>query len=1060
MESSAAQLRKSTALRVLVAVLVAAGLTTIGIVVSWGPLDVHTDVVGYPVFKDFNVFNYFTAYYLVIGFFPLAALALFLGLTRLAPRFGLAAPPQRERLRPVPSAPDEGSPLASDPPLAEESETRRRAICAGRVGFVGALLGLEAGIAADAIWACLAAGIAAYGLAAVLAAQILGQRWRPGWSLEERLGAVNSLGAVLSVAGLVVVSLNTEVLVVGDGSVDHYRWLPAWLGLPVAVALATGVTLALRRADCAARALEIERRVLLLVAAPAYLFLMLALVPGESGLIDMFHGGEQLGGARLVGDGNFPWSEVVLTHGIFQDVVYTWGREIFGNTHWGSAAGIAMIMKPLYLLSVFYLFVYLVGRNWLLLLFAALILVGTTLAPEQFRLILWPLVLLLLASDLDRPAALKSIGLAFLVVIQTILTPEAAPGIPAVAAVLVLYEWYRREPGTSLVSAFPRTLWVGVSGVAFAAAFAGYLGANGALDDYVHISTNLVHGHALSGGMPPAPSPGSISDLQFGVLALAPPIALLISFAYAVVRVRLRRGFSTEDWVMAATAIFVLLYYPKFLARMDTGHVYQPFVAALPLVLYIVYRAVAVVERAIRDRWPENLVARVTAHPVSLALVVLTAALSWGTLSERVEKAPSFYRPAVSGAPNPPRVGYTQSFDNVAYRDLKRIVDAYLGPDGRLFDFSNTPELFFYFMDRDPSTRYFHVSLAYPAELQADLIDRLKQARPKLIVFDNDSTPFIGLSNFDGMPTSVHLYDTSQWILDHYRPLLWTHGFTIYARPDQPPVSQLDLHLADKPVTRNVAFSVQPCTWGYAPNFLSGAAEPPPGATAVGARAHPAPDQIAIVGWAGDPEAKLPVREVIATVDGRIVGRAKPKLDRPDLVAFGLPKGFQRAGFQMQVPVVPGDTLRIFGVSRDGELTQIVRQGGHPAKGTIRVGGRDVRLEPNAVYGQINSTTKAQALQIQLRPGSDWTDYRWLEVDADAHGFRTGTLTLYDRQNRPSAEREISFETLDRSPRRYVVPVGSCAQWHGYRGRWLFLNFDGRQDISAVRLIRWAPPAR
>ena len=104
-----------------------------------------------------------------------------------------------------------------------------------------------------------------------------------------------------------------------------------------------------------------------------------------------------------------------------------------------------------------------------------------------------------------------------------------------------------------------------------------------------------------------------------------------------------------------------------------------------------------------------------------------------------------------------------------------------------------------------------------------------------------------------------------------------------------------------------------------------------------------------VVGWAGDPKAKLPAREVIATVDGKIVARDKPRLSRPDLVAYGLPEGFIHAGFQLQVPVPKGADLHLYGESRNGKLTQIVAQGRKPQKGTVRIGGRRVKLEPKAV---------------------------------------------------------------------------------------------------------------
>jgi hypothetical protein len=1053
MEAGGAQLRRSAAIRVLAAVLVAAGLTTIAIVAAWGPLDVKTDVVGYPVFKDFNFNNYFTAYYLAIGLFPLVALLLFGGLTRLGPRFGLAAPPSRGGLRTLLRAPGEQPRLADERPLTEAPEAKRWVVTVARLGFVGAILGFELGVAANTLRAWIPIGIVAYPLIALLAAR-LSRSLRPEWSLDSRLAALNSFGALLTVAGLLVVALNTEVTVNSTGEVLHFAWFPVWLALPLLAILGAAVTVALRRAASAARALQVERWALLLVAAPTCLVLLHQVMTGDLGEIDMFHLGEQLVGHRLVDSGFLPWRDVVLTHGIFQDAVYASGEGVFGNSVWGFLTGAGMIMNPLTLLSLYFLLVYLLGRNWLLLLFATLLAIATILVPDEFRLILMAPILLLLATLLKQPTRVKALLLGFLVVVQVVLTPEAVPIIPAVGAVLVLYEWHWREPGTRILPSFERTVWVGAAGVLFAAVFAFYLAARGALDDYVYVSTNLVHGHALSGGVSPGPNPGTLNGAQFDVLALAPAAAILISFAYAAARLRMRRGFYIEDWVMAVNVIFLILYYPKFLARMDTGHVYQPFVAALPLILYIVLRAVGAAERRIRAWRPAAPVMRLTIHPISLAIVVVTVAMTWGTLHDRVENARVFHHVTVSEPPTVKRVGYTQVFDDRAYRDVKRVIDAYLGPDDRLFDFSNSPALFFYIMGREPSTRWFHVSIAYAAELQHDLIRRLEEARPKLIVFDNDSDPFIGLSNFDGMPTSVHLYDTSQWILDHYRPLLWTHGFTIYARRDQPPPSQAGLRLSEPPSTHRVAFSVQPCNWGAAPNFLDSEAQPTASEKGIGARARPTPSAVTVVGWAGDPNAKVPARKVIATVDAKVVGEEQPSLKRPDLVAYGLPEGFRRAGFQLQVPVKKGGTLHLYGESEDGKLTEIVTQGAHPQKGTVPIGSRKVKLTPNAVYGQINSSIRAEAMEITKPSGSRWSDYKYLELDAPTAGFKEGTFTVYDDPSRPSPDHDIIFQTIDRSLQRYVVPVGACAQWHGYRSSRLFINLQPRQEISAVRLIR------
>ncbi len=1056
MEPSAAKIRRGEAIRIAISVLVAAGLATSAILALWGPLEVHTDVVGYPIFANFNVGNYFRLYYLGVGFFPLAALGIYLALSRWGARIGLPAAAWGG-LRPAAAA-DPGHALDPEPPLDDAAPALRSAVSVGRTFFVGAVLGFEGGIAADSIWAGLAIGVTAYAVVAWLAARLLTDRgpWREQ-PFEARLAALNAVGAVLTVAGLLAVSMSTEVKVLSDGSVKHYDWFPAWLALPVGAALVALVGRYLWQARSAARLLAIERRALLLAATPVALLLLIQVMPGDLGAFDTFHYGEVLAGGRLVEDGFFPWRDVVLTHGLLQDVVYTFGEGIFGNSGWGWFAGSAVVLGPLYLVSVYYLCVYLLGRNWLLVGFAVLVLADALIAPNQFRLILWPPILLVLAALLERATRPRAIGLAALVVAQGILTPETAPAPIAVAAVLVLYEWYWRRPGTPIRAAFPRTIWVAATGIALGVAFAIYLAASGALDDYLYISTRLLHGHALSGGIPAKPNVGTISQARFDFYALAPPIALVVSFAYAVARLRLRRPFLTADWLMGATAIFVALYYTKFLSRMDTGHVYEPFVASLPLLFYILYRATATIEAALRRRWPRNPALRLTAHPLSLIAVVAIVIFDWSHLDDQVSKAPDRYRPVVAERPSIEKVGYDESFDATGFRDLERVVDAYLRPGDRLFDFSNEPALFFYLMDRDPSTRYFHVSLAISEELQRDLIDRLRRARPKLIVFDDTDSRLFGLSNWDGIPNMVRNYLVSRWILDRYRPLLTSHGHTFYARPGTPPPSRLGLDLTQMPVTGGVPFMTQQCSWGYAPSFLSGAALPPSGARGVAVRTSGVSNpKVTLTGWAADTKASAPAREVIAVAGGKIVGRTVTRIERPDLPASGLPLGFVRSGFRLQVPVAAlrGRQVHLYGVAADGSVGELPAGATPPPSGSARVGERTVRLDPAAVTGHFDTTLGPPTVQLNPPHGSRWSDYRWLEIDAPKTGFQQGFFSVFDRPSRPAAGREIAFQTLARSPDRYVVPVGSCAQWHGYGGSPLYLAVSPDQDISGVRLIR------
>ena len=160
----------------------------------------------------------------------------------------------------------------------------------------------------------------------------------------------------------------------------------------------------------------------------------------------------------------------------------------------------------------------------------------------------------------------------------------------------------------------------------------------------------------------------------------------------------------------------------------------------------------------------------------------------WGPLHTVVESAPARYRPT---APGPPiaRVGYAAQFDGAAFEDLRQIVNAYLGPHDRWIDITNEPALFYYWLDRDPSSRWVapvstpqHRSAAAQpprgATPCATEADRLRRHRHKMY----------GLPAISGVPATVFLYLDSRWILDHYRPLLESHGRTIYALPGLRPV--------------------------------------------------------------------------------------------------------------------------------------------------------------------------------------------------------------------------------------------------------------------------------
>ena len=66
-------------------------------------------------------------------------------------------------------------------------------------------------------------------------------------------------------------------------------------------------------------------------------------------------------------------------------------------------------------------------------------------------------------------------------------------------------------------------------------------------------------------------------------------------------------------------------------------------------------------------------------------------------------------------------------------------------------------------------------------------------------------------------------YDVSRYLLDHYHPLLHSHGFLVFARngAQTPPLSEVTSKLDEPAQTTDLYFRTFPCDWGYAPDFLT-----------------------------------------------------------------------------------------------------------------------------------------------------------------------------------------------------------------------------------------------
>ena len=103
---------------------------------------------------------------------------------------------------------------------------------------------------------------------------------------------------------------------------------------------------------------------------------------------------------------------------------------------------------------------------------------------------------------------------------------------------------------------------------------------------------------------------------------------------------------------------------------------------------------------------------------------------------------------------------------------------------------------------------------------QHDLIRELRKEQPKIVVFSSD---WLGLPFWDGIANEVRHYDVSRYLLDHYHPLLHSHGFLVFARngAQTPPLSEVTSKLEEPAQTTDLYFRTFPCDWGYTPDFLT-----------------------------------------------------------------------------------------------------------------------------------------------------------------------------------------------------------------------------------------------
>jgi hypothetical protein len=322
------------------------------------------------------------------------------------------------------------------------------------------------------------------------------------------------------------------------------------------------------------------------------------------------------------------------------------------------------------------------------------------------------------------------------------------------------------------------------------------------------------------------------------------------------------------------------------------------------------------------------------------------------------------------------------------------------------------------------------------------LISELQRSRPALVVF---SDPENGLAAWDGVMNMVRHYAVSQYLLDHYVPLVDVDGTLIMLRSD------LSSHAAPLPpvqgseLTSDLYFDAPTCAFEDTPNFLKVPGQPVVG-TAVRIRTHVVGHGLTTVtGWAVDHSLLRPAREIVAVSGGRVVTTAVPGVARPDVAQTLGSSRVLVSGFNLVMPEQLSP-VQVYSLNSDNTMSPL-GIATTVASSVVSPGiAQSVRTSDDAVHriategarGSVETGVSStdRVVSLQLPSGTKLASYQWLELRA-TRPLQSGSVVLTDLPGNPS--HEITFNTLPTTQTQVSVPVGSCQQWHGYRSSPLLL---------------------
>jgi hypothetical protein len=354
------------------------------------------------------------------------------------------------------------------------------------------------------------------------------------------------------------------------------------------------------------------------------------------------------------------------------------------------------------------------------------------------------------------------------------------------------------------------------------------LASEHAVGGFVDFYVTQVPGHDLEGALPISFTP---LTQQFLYWVLAPGAAALLVGGILAIRVRRRQALRTNDFLMIAAAIFAVLYYAgEFLGRADLPHSALGYAGAIPLVMLCAWEVAMWLNGWVRARLRGSDAGGLR-WPLFYVAAVIAGITTTTSIPSLIAAAPADFRATAATEPWLSSMGYVSDSEEQLTHDVGTFLSAFLKPGQEIYDFSNQPGLYFYTLYYRPASRHFFAATDSNQASQEETISNLEANRPEFAVIYGTAPG--SLSVFDAIPSSVRDYDTSQYLLDHYRPFADVDSQIIYVRDDAPVTipASLQAELGPALNVTDIPFQYPDCGWGYIPEFLT--VQPPAGKSGV-----------------------------------------------------------------------------------------------------------------------------------------------------------------------------------------------------------------------------------